>query len=69
MVYCSCQMVCAAIPIYEDHESIREMASWIVNEKYAENSNGKLNGGARKAEIVMTEDNIIKVNFNRKKEH
>ena len=64
-----CQMICASVPIYEHHDSIREMAAWLVNEKYSEEGKKKLNGGQRTAGVVSTEDNIIKVDFNPKKEH
>ena len=64
-----CQMVCASIPIYEEHDSIREMAAWMVNEKYAEEGKKKLNGGLRRAEVISTENNVIKIDFNPKKEH
>tara|TARA_R100000306_G_C4336736_1_gene123146 strand:- start:12 stop:368 length:357 start_codon:yes stop_codon:yes gene_type:complete len=64
-----CQMVCAAVPIYEEHTDIREMAAWLVTEKYAEEGKKKLNGGQRRAEVLSTENNVIKINFNPKKEH
>lgn len=64
-----CQMICAAVPIYEEHDSIREMAAWLVNEKYTEKGKKKLNGGHRRAEIISTEDNIITIDFNSKKEN
>ena len=64
-----CQMVCASVPIYEEHDSIREMAAWLVNEKYSEEGKKKLNGGRRRAEVLSTESNVIKIDFNPKKGH
>ena len=63
-----CQMICACVPIYDEHDSIREMAAWLVNEKYAEGSKKKLNGNNRDAEVISTENNVIRVDFNPKKE-
>jgi len=63
-----CQMICACVPIYDEHEEIRDMASWLVNEKYSEEAKKKLNGGQRRAEIISTENNVIKIDFNPKKE-
>ena len=63
-----CQMICACVPIYDEHDEIREMAAWLVNERYSEDAKKKLNGGERKAEIVSTENNVIKIDFNPKKE-
>lgn len=64
-----CQMVCASVPIYEQHDTIREMAAWLVNEQYAKASKKKLNGSQRQAGIINTKGNIIRVDFNLKKEH
>ena len=61
-----CQMICASVPIYEEHETIREMAAWLVNQKYP--AKEKLNGGQKRAEIISTENNVIKIDFNPKKE-
>ena len=61
-----CQMICASVPIYEEHDSIREMAAWLVNKKYPEKE--KLNGGQKRAEIISTENNVITIDFNPKKE-
>ena len=44
------------------------MASWLVNEKYSEEAKKKLNGGQRRAEIMSTENNVIRIDFNPKKE-
>ena len=63
------QMVCASVPIYEQHDDIREMAAWLVNEKYSEESKKKLNGSKRKAGVMSTKENIIKVDFSPKKVH
>jgi len=62
------QMICAAVPIYEEHDSIREMAAWLVNQKYSTEGKKKLNGGEKKAQVVSTENNVIKIDFNPKKE-
>ena len=61
-----CQMICASVPIYEEHETIREMAAWLVNQKYSDKE--KLNGRQKRAEIISTENNVIKIDFNPKKE-
>ena len=61
-----CQMICASVPIYEEHETIREMAAWLVNQKYP--AKEKLNGGQKRAEIISTENNVITIDFNPKKE-
>jgi len=64
-----CQMICASVPIYEEHDTIREMAAWLVTQKYTEKGKKKLNGGSDRAEILSTENNVIKIDFNSKKEH
>jgi hypothetical protein len=63
------QMVCASVPIYEEHDAIREMAAWLVNEKYSQESKKKLNGAQRKAGVISTKENVIKVDFSPKKVH
>tara|TARA_R110002111_G_scaffold91324_1_gene142171 strand:- start:324 stop:461 length:138 start_codon:yes stop_codon:yes gene_type:complete len=45
------------------------MAAWLVNEKYSEEGKKKLNGGRRRAEVLSTESNVIKIDFNPKKGH
>lgn len=62
------QMVCASVPIYEDHDSIREMAAWLVDKKFSNGRKNKLNGGDR-VEIIGEKSNVIKVDFNPKKEN
>lgn len=64
-----CQMICASVPIYEDHDNIREMAAWMVKSKYTEEGKKKLNGKQVRTETINTGGNVIKIDFTPKKEH
>ena len=64
-----CQMICAAVPIYEEHVQIREMAACLGKEKYSDEDKEKLNGDDPAERILANKDNVIHIDFRPKKEH
>ena len=64
-----CKMMCVSVPIYEEHDNIREMASWLIKKKYSDDTddtNVYKNGNGH-ASIDELDGNVIRLNF--RKDH